>query len=88
MKLKEFTWMRRLRAFLRLILGKRWLSNKVLFVKALIYRIFSVCVTFMISFAVTGRFDISLSISALDFIGKTLLYYVFDISWNNLIKKM
>lgn len=80
--------MRKLRAFLRLILGKRWLSNKVLFVKALIYRVFSVSVTFLISFMVTGRMDLSLSISALDFIGKTLLYYVFDVSWNNFIKKM
>lgn len=80
--------MRKLRAFLRLILGKRWLSNKVLFVKALIYRVFSVSVTFLISFMVTGRMDLSLSISALDFVGKTLLYYVYDVSWNNFIKKM
>ena len=80
--------MHKLKAFLRLILGKRWLSNKVLFVKALIYRVFSVSVTFLISFVVTGRMDLSLSISALDFIGKTLLYYVFDVSWNNFIKKM
>jgi uncharacterized membrane protein len=80
--------MRKLRAFLRLILGKRWLSNRVLFVKAVIYRFFSVIVTFLISFAVTGNLNISLGISALDFIGKTLLYFVFDVSWNNLMKKM
>lgn len=80
--------MRKLRAFLRLILGKRWLSNRVLFVKAVIYRFFSVIVTFLISFAVTGSIQVSLGISALDFIGKTLLYFVFDVSWNNLMKKM
>ena len=79
--------MRKLRAFLRLILGKRWLSNRVLFAKAVIYRFFSVIVTFLITFAVTGNTTISLSISALDFIGKTLLYFVFDISWNNFVKR-
>jgi len=60
----------------------------VLFAKAIIYRFFSVGATFLISFAVTGSFQISLSISALDFIGKTLLYFVFDVSWNNMIKRM
>ena len=80
--------MRGSKAFLRLILGKRWLSNKVLFAKAVIYRFFSVIVTFLITFAVTGSTTISLSVSALDFIGKTLLYFVFDVSWNNLMKKM
>jgi len=79
--------MRKLRAFLRLILGKRWLSNRVLFAKAVIYRFFSVIVTFLITFAVTGNTTISLSISALDFIGKTLLYFVFDVSWNNFVKR-
>jgi len=42
----------------------------------------------LITFAVTGNLNISLGISALDFIGKTLLYFVFDVSWNNLMKKM
>lgn len=79
--------MRKLRAFLRLILGKRWLSNRVLFAKAVIYRLFSVIVTFLITFAVTGNTTTSLSISALDFIGKTLLYFVFDVSWNNFVKR-
>jgi len=59
----------------------------VLFAKAVIYRFFSVIVTFLITFAVTGNTTISLSISALDFIGKTLLYFVFDISWNNFVKR-
>lgn len=79
--------MQKLKEFLRLILGKRWLSNRVLFAKAIIYRFFSVIVTFLITFAVTGNTTVSLSVSALDFLGKTLLYFVFDVSWNNFVKR-
>jgi len=77
-----------LRAFLRLTLGKRWVSNRTLLAKAVIYRFFSVTATFLITFAVTGNTQISLSISALDFIGKTMLYFIYDVAWNNFRKKM
>jgi uncharacterized membrane protein len=59
-----------------------------LFAKAIIYRFFSVIATFLISFAVTGSMQLSLGISALDFVGKTLLYFVFDISWNKFIRRV
>lgn len=70
------------------ILRSRWLSNKTLLVKAILYQLFSFVATFIIAFAVTGNFHISFNVSILDFIGKTLLYYIFDVSWNNFIRKL
>jgi uncharacterized membrane protein len=70
------------------ILRSRWLSNKTLLVKAILYQLFSFVATFIIAFAVTGNFHISFNVSILDFIGKTMLYYIFDVSWNNLIRKL
>jgi hypothetical protein len=80
--------LRKLKLFLRIVLGKRWLSNRVLFVKALMFNFYSIIATFLISFAITGSMQYSVGISLLDFLGKTLLYFVFDVSWNNLMKKM
>lgn len=57
-------------------------------IKAIVYRFFSIIVTFLISYIVTGDIQISLGISALDFIGKTILYYLFEISWENFKKKI
>ena len=80
--------MRRTQAYIRLLLTRRWLSNRVLLMKAVMYRCFSVIVTFLMTFAITGDTQISLGISALDVIGKTLLYFAFDVSWTNFIRKL
>ena len=80
--------MRRTQAYIRLLLTRRWLSNHVLMVKAVMYRCFSVIVTFLMTFAITGDTQISLGISALDVIGKTMLYFAFDVSWTNFIRKL
>lgn len=79
---------RKLKAFLRLTLGRRWVNNTAAMIKAIVYRFFSIIVTFLISYIVTGDIQISLGISALDFIGKTILYYLFEISWENFKKKI
>lgn len=88
MKLKQLNLIRRLKAFLRMTLGRRWLNNTAAMIKALIYGIFSIVVTFSISYIVTGDTVTSLGISALDFIGKTIMYYVFEISWENFKKRI
>ena len=80
--------MRRTQAYIRLLLTRRWLSNRVLLMKAVMYRCFSVIVTFLMTFAITGDTQISLGISALDVIGKTMLYFAFDVSWTNFIRKL
>lgn len=87
-RLGRTMWLRKVKIFIRRILGRRWLSNRVLMVKAVMYRCFSVIVTFLMTFAITGDTQISLGISALDVIGKTMLYFAFDVSWTNFIRKL
>lgn len=79
---------RRLRALLRIWLGGRWLGRTMLLVKAFLYQVFSFIATFIITFAVTGSLHISFNVSILDFLGKIMLYYIFDVSWNNFIRKL
>lgn len=78
---------KRIKSRLKLILGRRYLTNRVLLAKAIIYRFFSVSITFLLAFFFTESVSISLSISAVDFFGQTLLYFIFDVSWNNMIER-
>jgi uncharacterized membrane protein len=80
--------MKRFRAFIRVILSARWLSNRVLLFKSILYRGFSVMMTFIFSFIVTDNLEMSVGISLFDIIFKTSLYFIFEINWNNLIKRM
>ncbi len=80
--------MKRVRAFIRMMLSARWLSNRVLFFKAILYRGFSVMMTFIFSFIITDNIHMSMSISLFEIVFKTTLYFIFEINWNNLIKKM
>jgi uncharacterized membrane protein len=79
--------MRRLKATIRLFLSQRYLSNRVLLAKAIIYRFYSVSITFLLTLVVTQNLGISIGVSAFEFFGKTLLYFIFDVSWNNMIKR-
>lgn len=80
--------MRKLKAYIRIVLGKRWLSNRVLFFKSVLYRGFSVMMTFLVSMVLTQNLHMSVGISLFDIIFKTTLYFIFEINWNNLIKRM
>lgn len=84
----RFNFNKKLRAFLRLSLGRRWINNTGAIIKTIVYRFFSVIVTFLISYIVTGDTQISLGVSALDFVGKTVLYYLFEINWENFKKRI
>jgi len=75
-------------AYIRWALGRRWMSNRVLFVKSILYRGFSVMMTFVFSMMLTQNLQISVNISLLDIVFKTLLYFIFEVNWNNLIKRM
>lgn len=79
--------MRRLKATIRLLLSQRYLSNRVLLAKAIIYRFYSMSITFLLTLVVTQNLGISIGVSAFEFFGKTLLYFIFDVSWNNMIKR-
>jgi uncharacterized membrane protein len=78
----------RIIAYIRWALGRRWMSNRVLFVKSILYRGFSVTMTFVFSMMLTQNLQISVNISLLDMVLKTLLYFIFEVNWNNLIKRM
>ena len=82
------TMLNQITTFLQTTIGTRWMSNNTLLAKAVLYRVFSVIATFLITFAFTGDSQISLGISAFDLIGKTILYYIYDVAWNNVRKKL
>ena len=78
----------RLIAYIRWVMGRRWLSNRVLFVKSILYQGFSVMMTFLFSMLLTQNLEVSVSISLLDIIFKTMLYFIFEVQWNKLMKRM
>lgn len=55
-------------------------------IKSALYRFFASCVTFIISLAFTGSITTSSLISACEFVGKILCFYVFEVSWKNVSK--
>ncbi len=55
--------------------------NKKKIVKAIIYRLYSSLITFIISFILTQQFLVSLSIGILDSVIKVFSYYLFEVLW-------
>ena len=78
----------RLIAYIRWVMGRRWLSNRVLFVKSILYQGFSVMMTFLFSMLLTKNLEVSVNISLLDIVFKTMLYFTFEVQWNKLMKRM
>ena len=76
--------LKHIRIFIKRTLGRKWVSNRLILAKALLYRCFSVLATFFISFMITGNLDFSLGISAVDLVGKTMLYFFFEKGWNDI----
>jgi adenylylsulfate kinase len=52
--------------------------------KAIIYRIYSSTITFLVSLVLTGNVIISLSIGVIDSLVKVFSYYLFDEVWNRI----
>ncbi|MCB9343088.1 MAG: DUF2061 domain-containing protein [Saprospiraceae bacterium] len=52
--------------------------------KAITWRIFGTMDTLLISFLITGKFLIALSIGAVELITKTLLYFMHERIWNRI----
>lgn len=75
------------KVLVRRTLRQRWLSNRTLMGKAVLYNCFSIIATFTMSFLITGSAGISAGISALDFVGKVILYFLFEVGWTNLSKR-
>jgi adenylylsulfate kinase len=53
-------------------------------VKAIVYRIYSSAITFLISYLFTGNLVVSLSIGLIDSLAKIFTYYAFDEIWARL----
>ena len=71
----------------RKITKKNGTSKKVR-VKSILYQGFSVMMTFLFSMLLTQNIEVSVSISLLDIIFKTMLYFIFEVQWNKLMKRM
>lgn len=54
--------------------------------KTISYRLFSLIATFVISFLLTGSILVSLSISSIELIIKSILYYVHERIWYKKIR--
>ncbi len=63
---------------------KPLLSKKRHLFKAVSYRVYSSCITFLISFIITGNCNIGLSIGVLDFTVKIFTYYIHERFWYRL----
>lgn len=64
------------------------MNNKILiFIKSVLYRIYSSVITFLISLVVTGQSTFSLWIGAADFCIKIFTYYIYEFVWNFINKK-
>lgn len=61
--------------------------NKLTLMKATIYRCYSLCVTTIISYVLTGNIKMALSIGLCDSMVKIGTYYGFDTVWNKIFNK-
>lgn len=52
--------------------------------KTVTYRILIVISTFIVTFLITGRLDLTLGITVVANIINTLLYYIHERAWNNI----
>ena len=58
---------------------------KLILLKTILWRIFSIVVTFAIVYLFTDGFLISFGITLVDTIIKTIAYFIYEYLWNNKI---
>ncbi len=54
---------------------------EMLFLKAIVYRVFRILIVLIVALLVVGNIQAALSISAIDAIIATIYYYFFDKAW-------
>jgi uncharacterized membrane protein len=62
-------------------------ENKVSLLKTLSWRIIGTLDTMLISYILTGKLDIALSIGGIEVVTKMLLYYLHERAWIKLLKR-
>jgi len=69
-------------------IGLRRLNDKkVSLLKTLSWRLIGTLDTMMISYLLTGKIDVALSIGGIEVISKMLLYYLHERAWIKLLKR-
>ena len=56
--------------------------------KSLSYRILSICITFIISYILTGNLTIAGSIASIDAIIKFVVYFLHERAWGKVFKRL
>ena len=62
-------------------------GNKVSLLKTLSWRIIGTIDTMLISYMLTGKLDIAMSIGGIEVVSKMLLYYLHERAWIKLLKR-
>jgi len=56
--------------------------------KSLSYRLLSVCITFIISFILTGNMTVAGSIASIDALIKFVVYFLHERAWGKVFRRM
>ena len=62
-------------------------DNKVSLLKTLTWRIIGTIDTMVISYLLTGKLDVAVSIGGIEVVSKMLLYYLHERAWIKLLKR-
>lgn len=66
---------------------KRQSSQRISLVKTLSWRIVGTIDTIVISYLLTGKFDVAFSIGGVEVISKMVLYYVHERTWIKILNR-
>ena len=56
-------------------------SHKDTLIKTVVWRIIATLITFLTAYIVTGNTTLAISVGSLDFIAKTIGYYIYERLW-------
>lgn len=62
-------------------------DNKVSLLKTITWRIIGTIDTMVISYCLTGKMDVAISIGGIEVVSKMILYYVHERTWMKLLKR-
>ena len=62
-------------------------DNRVSLLKTLSWRIIGTIDTMLISYLLTGKLDVALSIGGIEVVSKMILYYLHERAWIKLLKR-
>jgi uncharacterized membrane protein len=62
-------------------------DNRVSLLKTLSWRIIGTLDTMLISYMLTGKLDVALSIGGIEVVSKMILYYLHERAWIKLLKR-